>query len=429
MISTGLRSFKGKRVLMLQGPVGPFFSRLATDLSWAGADVYKVNFNGGDWLFSRSGLFSDVFNYTGTLNDWLPYYSDLMHRLNIDTVLLFGDCRPIHAQVVQIAQQRGAEVGVFEEGYLRPDYITLERDGVNNHSSLPDSPNYYLDHPPIEAPITVPLGSTFGMAAMWAMMYYAAASLLKPFFRHYQHHRWLSWLEGLFWVRSYLRKRHYQRKEQAVMPLLTGEQSGRFFLVALQTRGDAQISAHSNFESVEAFIGEVVDSFARGAPPGVALVIKHHPLDRGQSDYTRFIDGLVQQHRLAGRCHYIHDQHLPTLLEHASGVVVINSTVGLSAVGESVPTKVCGEAIFDIQGLTFKGSLDTFWSNAHLGRPNPELFRAFKNYLVSRTQHNGSFYKRLRVSGHATGVVWTDRETNPLQLAERPEPLRRQRLR
>src|SRR5256885_12968535 len=40
-----------KRVLLLQGPVGPFFRRLATLLRAAGAEVHKVNFNGGDCLF------------------------------------------------------------------------------------------------------------------------------------------------------------------------------------------------------------------------------------------------------------------------------------------------------------------------------------------------------------------------------------------
>ena len=51
LISNGLIEFRNKRVLMLQGPVGPFFARLGVDLTHAGAVVFKVNFNGGDWLF------------------------------------------------------------------------------------------------------------------------------------------------------------------------------------------------------------------------------------------------------------------------------------------------------------------------------------------------------------------------------------------
>ncbi len=54
MIAGGLDALSGKRVLLLQSPVGPFFRRLAQDLRWVGAQVCKVNFNGGDLLFYPS---------------------------------------------------------------------------------------------------------------------------------------------------------------------------------------------------------------------------------------------------------------------------------------------------------------------------------------------------------------------------------------
>ena len=40
-----------RRVLLLQGPIGPFFWRLANFLKIRNADVVKINFNGGDALF------------------------------------------------------------------------------------------------------------------------------------------------------------------------------------------------------------------------------------------------------------------------------------------------------------------------------------------------------------------------------------------
>ena len=181
-------------------------------------------------------------------------------------------------------------------------------------------------------------------------------------------------------------------------------------LLALQTNADAQIKIHSAFESVGQFIEEAIASFGKHAPANLHLVIKHHPLDRGYTDYTALIDRCVAEHRVGYRCHYIHDQHLPTLFQHARGVVVVNSTVGLSAVGEGVPVKVCGEAIYHMRGLTFQGSLDAFWRQAREVLPDPQLFKAFKSYLVARTQHNGSFYKRLPDVVHDTGVAWTDRD-------------------
>ena len=408
MINDGLNEFSGRRVLMLQGPVGPFFSRLATDLALVGAVVFKVNFNGGDWLFSSSSVFSRVFNYSGDLAAWPAYFGDLLARLNIDTVFLFGDCRPMHVAALKLTQQRGIHVGVFEEGYLRPDYITLERDGVNNNSSLPSDPRFYLNQPRRELPQAQTLGSTYGQAAKWGMLYFAAASLGRFWFPRYRHHRRIGFRDGPSWLLSFWRKQYYRFTERNVLPRFLGEFSGRFFLVSLQTRGDAQMSVHSRYASVDEFIEDVIGSFARNAPPGSLLALKHHPLDRGYSDYTALIGRLTRQHGLEGRCHYIHDQHLPTLLQHTCGVVVVNSTAGLSAVGEGVPVKVCGESIYDIQGLTFQGKLDDFWKHAHLATPNADLYRAFRGYLISHTQHQGSFYKRLPGVSYHSGVMWAD---------------------
>lgn len=47
---TNKSGFASKRVLLLQGPVGPFFWNLAKDLRSVGATVFKFNFNAGDWL-------------------------------------------------------------------------------------------------------------------------------------------------------------------------------------------------------------------------------------------------------------------------------------------------------------------------------------------------------------------------------------------
>lgn len=408
MIIDDLNEFKGKRVLMLQGPVGPFFSRFAADLTQAGAVAFKVNFNGGDWLFSSSESFAGVFSFTGKLAAWPSYLEDFLQRLNIDTVFLFGDCRPIHAAAMKVIKQLGIRLGVFEEGYLRPDYITLERDGVNNNSALPDNPHFYLAQPKRQFSKAKPLGSTYAQAAKWGMLYFAAASLGWFRFRHYQHHRHLGFGAGPSWLLSFWRKFFYWWSERQVLSSLVGRNSNNFFLVSLQTRGDAQMWAHSNFETVDQFIEQVVASFAQHAGPDSLLVFKHHPLDRGCSDYSRLISRLSRQHQLGDRCRYIHDQHLPTLLRHSCGVVVVNSTVGLSAVAAGVPVKVCGASIYDIQGLTFQGSLDDFWQHAHLALPNPELYQAFRGYLISHTQHQGSFYKRLPENFYMSGVVWAD---------------------
>ena len=209
MIATGLHHYQGKRVLLLQGPLGPFFTRIAADLHREGATVYKVNFNGGDWLFSLGGPWQETINFTQSIGEWPDFFRDLLLRLRIDEVFLFGDCRPMHVPVTAISRRLGVAVGVFEEGYLRPDYITFERGGVNNRSTLPDDPDFYRARTSVPTEPTRPVGNTFRHAALWGVLYYTAASLGKPVFRHYWHHRRLGATEGFYWCQSFYRKLRY----------------------------------------------------------------------------------------------------------------------------------------------------------------------------------------------------------------------------
>jgi capsular polysaccharide export protein len=402
MLKNGLSSFKGKRVLLLQGPVGPFFHRLAGDLTQAGAQVFKVNFNGGDWLFYPGA----DFNFRARPQFWPSYFEQLLDQLHVDIVMLFGDCRPIHRAAHEIAHRRGIEIGVFEEGYIRPHYITLERFGVNGNSPLPRSPLFYLNNPPPQIDEPLPLGNTFRHAVLWTTLYYIAAGLLRPFFRYYRHHRPLRWREALPWLRSWWRKGYYAYVERGVQQLLTGKYAGRYFLVPLQVHNDAQISNHSDYDSIEDFIDEVLRSFAHHAQRGKIVVFKHHPMDRGYSDYSAFISRRARELGLLGRCLYIHDQHLPSLLDHTCGVVVVNSTVGLSALLHGAPVKICGKALYDMKGLTFTKHLDKFWREAQHAKPNRRLLKCFHDYLVEHSQLNGSFYKRLSIVASDTGVRW-----------------------
>jgi len=409
MIAQGLSAFRGKRILLLQGPVGPFFHRLSRDLTDAGAQVFKINFNGGDWLFYRH----DAINYRSDINAWPSFLAAVIENNGIDTIMLFGDCRAYHRTAHEIARKRGIEVGVFEEGYIRPDYVTLERDGVNGNSPLPDNPIFYLNKVPDGDVYTEPVGNTFWYAAVWACIYYLAAQILFPFFYRYQHHRPLTVLETRPWLRSLWRKAYYKIKERSVQQELTGALSKQFFIVPLQVHNDAQVHSHSDFSSVESFIQCVVESFAAHAPENTMLVIKHHPMDRGYNDYTALLRRLGNEFGIPARLLYIHDLHLPSLLHHARGTVLINSTVGLSALFHKCPLKVCGDAIYAMKGLVYQDSLDAFWGDAADMEIDYELFRRFRSYVIDTTQLNGSFYRRLPIPGMSAGIRWNERRRKP----------------
>lgn len=394
--------FRDRNILMLQGPVGPFFSRLAKDLRWAGANVHKVNFNGGDWFYyprEATGFSDDISKFPAFLNR-------ICEEKRIDTIMLFGDCRGMHRIANEHAEAQGIEVFVFEEGYIRPDYITMERHGVNGRSAMPRGGIFYLNSAAPEPAPTSEVGPTFWRTAGWAFTYYFWAVVLWPLFPRYRHHRPLDWFDGLRWVRGTYRKYWYRWKERHVVRRLTGDDHPPFFLVPLQVHNDAQVGVHSLFDDVEEFIREVTDSFANHAPDDVHLVVKHHPMDRPYTDYTSLVRRLRDETGLGRRLIYVHDPHLPTLIGKAEGLITINSTTGLSAIHHAKPTLALGDAVYRIDGLTATASLDDFWSKAGDYPVHPDLYRNFRHQLIYRTQLNGSFYKRLKIPGSMAGIDW-----------------------
>jgi capsular polysaccharide export protein len=398
-----LRLLADKSVLLLQGPMGPFFQRLGRDLQSVGATVFKINFCGGDQLFYRDG----AIRYTGTAADWPDFLERFLDANRIDAVLLFGDCRPLHAAAVRVCKATARDVYVFEEGYLRPDFVTIEHGGTNNHSPLPRDPESYLRFHPHPTITSEPqrVRHVFRWATVYATLYCVAMALLARRYPHYRHHRSLRPAhEAVTWLRAAARRVIYQWQERGILARLTRAEAGNYYLVPLQVQGDSQICVHSRFDSVPEFIETVVASFAESAPEHRLLVIKHHPLDRGYNDYRHLIAALAARHGIETRVLYVHDLHLPTLLQHARGTVVINSTVGLSSVHHGTPVCVLGDAPYAMPGITHQGSLDRFWFDQD--QPDAVLYDRFRAWLRAHNQANGNFYTRLPGVGTHTGIRW-----------------------
>ncbi|MBR8426869.1 hypothetical protein KDW22_28115 [Burkholderia cenocepacia] len=127
--------------LVLQGTASPFFSHLSAALRERGHAVRKVNFCGGDLLYSGA---KHAWDYDGKPNDLSDWYTEITRAGEFTDVIMFGDCREIHRHMHPVSQTFGLRVHVFEEGYVRPHWLTLERGGVNGRSSLPRDPAWYL---------------------------------------------------------------------------------------------------------------------------------------------------------------------------------------------------------------------------------------------------------------------------------------------
>jgi len=232
---------------------------------------------------------------------------------------------------------------------------------------------------------------------IYAAIYWKAAVLLRFLYPKYRHYRELNLSEIIYIFPWAWRKFKYAYLERSILKDLSTLYSKNYYLVPLQVHRDSQIIVHSNFFSNIDFIQKVFESFALHARESSYIVFKQHSIDRAYNDYGAIINNLLEKYNISKRrCYYVHDLHLPTLLTYTRGVVLVNSTVGMLGLHYSCPMKVCGKAIYDIEGLTFQGKLNDFWKKAETFKVDIELWEKFRDYVISETQLNGSIYRKTQ---------------------------------
>lgn len=378
-----------RRVLLLQGLMGPLFRRLGQGLLKAGHAVHKVNFNGGDRLFWRlpGGI-----DYRGSLQEWPQALERILADKQITDVILFGDCRDHHIIATRVCRELKVPVHVFEEGYIRPDWVTFERDGVNGHSTLPRDPQWYLDTaktlPPV--PQHSPVPSSFRRRATEGLLYNLADVLSRWHYKHWSNHRpWHPLVEGIGWMRK-LRRRKERNAEAATLMRKLEVSDTPYFLFPLQLDSDAQIRLHSPFAGVAEALKVVIESFAKFADPLSRLVVKEHPLDNGVRDWQLITEDMAARFGVADRVDYLPSGDIVPVAAKSVGMVTINSTSGTLGLSMGIPVVVLGSAVYDIADITFQNGLDTFW-HAPI-RPNPATFAAFRRVLIDRCLIPGGFF-------------------------------------
>jgi len=388
--------------LFLQGVATPFFSKLEEALAEKGHNVLRVNYCGGDWLFRKyASPKSEHLDYKGKLEDLPTFYQDLFHTRNITDIVLFGDTRPVHISAVELAKQNNINVHVYEEGYFRPNWVTLDQGGVNANSSLSKDPQWFLDYVKQNPNVlersktnkTSPVSIT--VRAWHDIRYHLANLFLKPKYPHYTTHRpekaskeYWGWIQRMPSLKFY----YNSKSERMIKALLDSNKP--FYVLPLQLDADSQIRVHSPIKSVTDVILTTLKSFADNASQDSVLVIKLHPFDPWFIDYPEVIRETAKAYDIDElRIMYIEAGNLVPLLNKANGTVVVNSTVGTLALTHNCPVIALGSAIYDMKGLTFQGDLDDFWSNAK--KPDTNLYNAFYSTLIELTQINGNFYNEV----------------------------------
>ncbi|WP_235009137.1 capsule biosynthesis protein [Marinobacterium lutimaris] len=353
-----------------------------------------MNFNAGDlayWMPRGNSA-----HFRGSLEQLPAFIETLWRRWGITDQILFGDRRPVHRPAVERAERFGIRTHVFEEGYFRPFWVTLEREGVNGHSLLPRDPDwfraaavYLRDRPEEKAK---KFHSAFRKRSGYDVIYHVAGMLNLVLNPRYQTHSPITApVEYAGYIYRFARLRFWRKRDAVLIDRLCQEADDfPFFILPLQLNTDAQIRDHSRFDDMQQAMEYILESFARNAPGKSRLLIKNHPLDMGLVDYPGQIALLAKRFGVYDRVEYIETGNLEKAIKFSVGTVTVNSTVGMVSLGLERPTLCLSDPIYNLPGLTWQQGIDSFWREA--GEPDKELFEAFRKVVVHVTQINGGFY-------------------------------------
>lgn len=375
---------------MLQGHPSRFWGQLYDGFVADGHRVLKIHFCLADLVYWGR---RPAITFRKRFCHWQNWLRQLLETEGVTDVFYYADRHPYHVEALNVSRQTGARCWTIEFGYLRPDWLTLEPEGMGAGSTFPktrseveamasgiappDMRNLYPHDFPTEAfhEVTFSLLQVFG----------------RPFYPFYKSDK-LYWpvIDYLSWIGELALDLPRRRAATSLLQLL-GVEGAEFNLLAMQIQADHQIRSSSDYQHLSEFMEEVFASFAANAPTQRHLVVKLHPLDNGLENWFRWGRRLASKYRIESRLHVIKGGDLDALLRQSVGVVVVNSTVGIHALRSGVPTYVAGRAVFNIAGLTHQDSLDTFWREPN--SVDRTFFTDFEK-AISKIQVKGSFFNQ-----------------------------------
>lgn len=317
-----------------------------------------------------------------------------MDRHQITDLVVYGDTRPIHASAIALARGRGITVHVFEEGYLRPYWISYERDGANGHSRLMTRTvaemRLALAKVDPDLPDTPATWGDMRQHVFWGALYHGAVALGRRSYPQFRPHRSLTvGQEFLLYLRRFvMMPLHRIERQLATSRIRKG--GFAYHLAILQLEHDASFRDHSPFASMTEFLSLAIKGFAAGARRHHHLVFKAHPLEDGRIPLWREIRRLTAQHGLQGRVHFVRGGKLGALLDHARSAVTVNSTAGQQALWRGLPLRSFGAAVYAKAEFVSAQPLEAFFTAPD--RADTRAHRDYRQYLLETSQVVGGFY-------------------------------------
>lgn len=353
-----------------------------------------MGFNAGDQAFWSDS--ASYIPFRGKPHNWPDMLSKVIETKGITDIVLYGDTRPIHAEAVQIAQRQGITIHVFEEGYLRPWWVTYERGGSNGNSRLMalnvEDMRQALQRSDAPAPPPPSHWGDMRQHIFYGAAYHWFVLFLNRRYSNFRPHRDLPVAQEfrLYFKRLALMPLH--RLQRSWATLQVRRQSFPYHLVLLQLGHDSSVQSHSDYGSMAEFLEHVIIEFACGAPRHHRLVIKEHPLENHREPLRRRVRELAAENGISDRVSYVPGGKLARLLDDAASAVTINSTAGQQALWRGIPLRVFGRSVYDKPDFVSHQPLAAFFAKPDV--PNGDAYRIYRRFLLETSQVPGGFYSR-----------------------------------
>ncbi|MFQ6553192.1 capsule biosynthesis protein [Aestuariibius insulae] len=381
-----------RKFLFLQGPHGPFFWRLSCMLRAAGAQVTRVGFNAGDRAFWHDA--ASYIAFKDRAEAWPERFDKIVDEREITDIVLYGDVRPIHAQAIEQARDRGLTIHVFEEGYLRPFWVTYERGGTNGYSRLMDMSVTDMRRALEKAdPDDPPAPASWGdmrQHIFYGALYHTFVLFWNGAYANFQRHRELPVSAEVVLYGRRLLLMPFHALGRALSTARINRSGHPFHLVLMQLEHDASFLAHSRFTRMEEFLQVVIEGFSAGAPRHHHLVFKAHPLETGRSPHSKLIARIAAEQGVTGRVHYVRGGKLAGLLNNARSAVTVNSTAAQQVLRRGISLKVFGDAVYDKPEFVSEQPLADFFAQPK--RPDRSAYTDYRLFLLETSQVPGGFY-------------------------------------
>lgn len=358
----------------------------------AGSQVWRVGFNAGDrafWFHSKTYI-----PFHGKSDEWAQTFVDLIEEKGVTDIVLYGDTRPIHAIAVAEARRRGIGVHVYEEGYMRPYWVTYERGGSNGNSRLMDMTvaqmQDALARTDIETPMPPARWGDMREHVFYGAVYHWFVMFRNSDYRNFRPHRSLDVTKEFKLYLTRLLLMPLQAIERRISTMRVRLGGFPYHLALLQLEHDSSFQDHSPFETMPEFLDLVIEGFAKGAPKHHHLVFKAHPLEDGRVPLRSSIRTLAKKYGVQKRVHYVRGGKLARLLDDARTAVTVNSTAAMQVLWRGIPLKVFGSAVYNHSEFVSEQPLPDFFADP--SRPDNRAYKEYRRYLLETSQVSGGFY-------------------------------------